>query len=475
MFSWVLDTPYGISADSATLALGLGLTVVWLASLRVLPGWGMGWRAVPTALFGWSWVGFGLAFVARFWVLSIDSVTFGDLSERLLAFPASTVNEALILAGLYWLAVTITYRFVRAPRVNVLAPIGRIVAGGGAAAFDVIAAVAVVAMLLLEFRDWVPAALNRPLGLITSLWVFAATAAWATSLASGGRRLGVRRWVYLLPGLLAFFIEPFRERLLLMLLIPLIAALFSGRRLRLGIVVAAFVVFGLASTVAVGWYRQITWEGQTVRESVEVLDPELWVKEPYYAPWTAILRRFHSFDSLMFYVNLVPDLVPFETDRNPLVDVALEGFVPRALYPDKPESRRAMLFSTTVWGYHDPGRMEANIAPSMAGDLYGAGGWHWVLIGAACWGVLIGALDSWSRSLDPGARAVIVASLSLLAAGGIERDFARAVATLAQNAIVLAGFGALLVRTLGLGPTGRPATRMVHARGDLARLPTSSP
>ena len=105
MLGWLLDTSYGISYDAWTLAFGVTLTVVWLASLRVLPGWGTGWRAVPTSLFGWSWVGFGLAFVARFWVLSVDAVTFGDLSERLLAFPASTVNvKGKTLEGLGALA-----------------------------------------------------------------------------------------------------------------------------------------------------------------------------------------------------------------------------------------------------------------------------------------------------------------------------------------------------------------------------------
>jgi len=475
VLDWLLDTSYGISYDSWTLALGLALTVVWLASLRVLPGARSGWRAVPTSLFGWSWVGFGLAFVARFWVLSVDAVTYGDLSERLIAVPAGTVNEALMLAGLYWIAVSVAFALARVPRLNPLDSIGRVVANGGAAAYDATVVVAVVAMLLLATGEYVPVALNRPLGLVTSLWAFPATAAWALSLRTGGERFGYRRWIYLVPGLVAFFMEPFRERLLLMLLIPLVGALFAGRRLRLTVVCGVFVAFGLASTIAVGWYRQITWEGQTVREAVEVLDPQLWLKEPYHAPWTAVLRRFHSFDSLVFYVNLVPEVVGYETDRNPLADVALEGFVPRALYPDKPESRRAMIFSTTLWGYSDVGQMEANIAPSMAGDLYGAGGWFWVLIGAACWGLLVGVLDGWSWKLEPSGRAVVIASLALLAAGGIERDFPRAVATLIQNAIVLAGFAALMVRALGLGPAGRESARSVHVGADLARYPASSP
>jgi hypothetical protein len=206
-----------------------------------------------------------------------------------------------------------------------------------------------------------------------------------------------------------------------------------------------------------------------------VFDLPLWVKEPYHAPWTAVLRRFHSFDSLVFYVNLVPEVVGFETDRNPLVDVALEGFVPRALYPEKPESRRAMLFSTTLWGYSDLGRAESNIAPSMAGDLYGAGAWQWVLIGAACWGLLLGLLDGWSWQLSPSTRAVIITSLALLAAGGIERDFPRAVATLLQNAVVLVGFAMLLVRTLGLGPARRDPARAAALGAELTRQPAASP
>jgi hypothetical protein len=475
--TWLLDTSYGITYDAWTLPLGLALTVAWVLSARVLPGAGTGWRAVPTSLLGWSWVGFGLAFVARFWVLSIDAVTYGDLSERLIAVPASTINEALMLAGLYWITVTAVFWLIRprVPRLNPLESIGRVVGQAGAAAFDAAVVVAVVAMLLQTATEWVPVVLTRPLGLITSLWAVAATAAWAISLRTAGERFGVRRWIYLLPGLVAFFIEPFRERLLLMLLVPLVAALFAGRRLRLAVVFGAFIVFGLASTIAVSWYRQIVWEGQTVRESSDVIDPQLWLKEPYLAPWTAVLRRFHSFDSLVFYVNLVPEVVGFESDRNPLVDVALEGFIPRALYPEKPESRRAMLFSTTLWGYSDVGRAESNIAPSMAGDLYGAGGWQWVLIGAACWGLLLGLLDGWSWQLSPSARAVIIASLALLAAGGIERDFPRAVATLLQNAIVLVGFAMLLVRALGLGPVRRDAARAAAIGADLARQPAASP
>jgi hypothetical protein len=450
--AWLIGTAAGLSADRWTLLLGLVMTALWLGSLFVLRTSRQGWRAVPGSLLGWSWVGFGLAFVVRFWVLSIDAVTYGDMSERLLAVPASVVDEALGLSALYWSAVVLAYRLVPAPRINLLQAVGRVVRPGNVAAFDALAAAALAAILVgpeVE-RNW--PVLVRPLALVGALWACAATAAWYLSLAAAGRRFAVRRWVYLAPGAVSFVYEPFRERLLLMLLIPLVAALFAGRRLRLGVVVVALAAFAIASTVAVGWYRQVAWDRQSVAVSGEHLDVELWLKDPYHAPWTAVLRRFHSFDSLIFYTYLVPDVVPFETDRNPVLDLLLEGFVPRALYPDKPESRRAALFSVTLWSYGDEERGEANIAPSMAGDLYGVGGWPWVVLGGAVWGALLGVLDGWRERLPPGGQTLVITALALLAAGGIERDFPRAAATLIQSAIVLIGTAIALTRAVGLGP-----------------------
>jgi hypothetical protein len=471
--AWLLGSTSGLSADRWTPLLGVLMTALWLASLFVLLTSRRGWRAVPCSLLGWSWIGFGLAFVVRFWVLSIDAVTFGDMTERLLAVPESVVNEALGLSVLYWAAVVVAYRLVPAPGVNPLSAVGRVVSPGAVPAYDVIALLSVLAVVAGPEVEGTWPALVRPLALIGSLWVVPAAAAWFLSLdAAGSRRFLVRRWLYLAPGLVSFAYEPFRERLLTMLLIPLLAALFAGRRVRLGLVALVFTVFALTSTLAVSWYRQVAWDRQSVSTPVENLDPELWLKDPYYAPWTAVLRRFHSFDSLVFYAYFVPDVVPFETDRNPLLDLALEGFVPRALYPDKPESRRAALFSVRLWAYGDDGHDEANIAPSMAGDLYGVGGWLWVAIGGACWGILLGVLDRWRERLGPGGQTVVVAVLALLAAGGIERDFPRATATLIQTAVVLIGLAMGLARAIGLGPPRLAGLRST-APSDWDREPAS--
>jgi len=450
--TWLSGTALGLAYDRWTLALALAMTALWIASPFLLRSRGRGWRAVPLSLLGWSWIAFGLAFVARFWVLSIDAVTYGDLSERLLLMPPSVVNQALLLGTLYWAAVLLAYRFGGATRLNPLASVGRVVGAGAVSAYDTLAVLAVAAMVLGADIERTPPALVRPLSLVGSLWAVAAAAAWFLSLEGGARRrFAVRRWVYLAPGVVSFVLEPFRERLLLMLLIPFLAALFAGRRLRLGVMIVVFSVFAIASTITVSWYRQVAWDRDNVPGSADHLDLDVWLKDPYYAPWTAVLRRFHSFDSLVFYTYLVPDVVPFDADRNPILDLLLEGFVPRALYPDKPESRRAMLFSVTLWSYGDAGRSEANIAPSMAGDLYGVGGWVWVLLGGGCWGALLGVLDRWRQRLPAGGQTVVVTVLALLAAGGIERDFPRAAATLIQTTIVLIGTAIVLGRALGAG------------------------
>jgi len=106
-------------------------------------------------------------------------------------------------------------------------------------------------------------------------------------------------------------------------------------------------------------------------------------------------------------------------------------------YPDKPESARAMYFSRTIWNQGSQEGGEANIAPSIVGDLYSDGGVHWVLIGGLLWGLLIGTFDRWRAWYSSTDQAVIVCYLALLVAGGLERDFPRAIGTIIQGILVM--------------------------------------
>jgi hypothetical protein len=77
------------------------------------------------------------------------------------------------------------------------------------------------------------------------------------------------------------------------------------------------------------------------------------------------------------------------------------------------------------------------IAPSMPGDLWSAGGAHVVVLGALAWGALIGFLDWWRRGLRGGPATALVALMAFRVAGGMERDFVHACATVAQVLIVM--------------------------------------
>ena len=83
MLDWLLDTSYGISYDAWTLALGLGPhgRVAGVAARAAGRAARAGGPCRPVAVRLVVDRGFGLAFVARFWVLSVDAVTYGDLSS----------------------------------------------------------------------------------------------------------------------------------------------------------------------------------------------------------------------------------------------------------------------------------------------------------------------------------------------------------------------------------------------------------
>src|SRR6266853_780102 len=93
----------GLAANEATwpifviVALFCALTLGALTPIR-----SRGWRVIPTTLFGFTWLGFGLDILIRFLLLSVDSVDFGNSTFRLAVLPAVTVNRCLMLSGLFW-------------------------------------------------------------------------------------------------------------------------------------------------------------------------------------------------------------------------------------------------------------------------------------------------------------------------------------------------------------------------------------
>ena len=87
------------------------MTLVWLASLRLVPNWRRnGWTALVKSVYGLVWLDFGLDIVLRFSMLAWNAVEWGNGTPRLVAQTADTVNTTLLYCGLFWLLVVMARR-----------------------------------------------------------------------------------------------------------------------------------------------------------------------------------------------------------------------------------------------------------------------------------------------------------------------------------------------------------------------------
>jgi hypothetical protein len=428
----------GIQCDAVGWLLALTAAFLWIISARLCFRAGRaGWQAIPLSLFGFAWIGFGVDYIIRFVVLSIDSVTYGNGTFRLANVPPSGINQALMMAVLFWATVSFGY-FVAVRRKGpgpfaIWNRAGELLTTGKT---DFLVGVSVLAILLAT-RPWFPRAVLTPMGLLGLLWIPSACVEWSQSESSLQQHGGssIRRWLYLLPGLLWFYVDPYRERLIQVALIPFIVAIFHGRRIRLATVVLGGIIFFLTITVLVGTYREIVWGEGPSDNNLKTGTWSNWIEDPYNSPWGQVLRRFHSLDSLILTVEYVPDIFPYQ-ERNVFVETFVRAFLPRALYLDKADIARGRIFATTIWGYGDQ-PVSAMIAPSIVGDLYSLNGPIWVIIGGLVWGLLLGVLEGWKDMLKRPYGLMVLTFLGLRFAIGVEQDFAHATATILQELVVL--------------------------------------
>ena len=83
----------GLACTESGWALATLLVVAWLAAPAIALIRRGGWRALPTSLLGFVWLGFGVDFVIRFGLLALDSVEFGNDTFR---FGMSDVGPSVI-------------------------------------------------------------------------------------------------------------------------------------------------------------------------------------------------------------------------------------------------------------------------------------------------------------------------------------------------------------------------------------------
>jgi hypothetical protein len=441
----VIVEDLGLATDASTWALFAVVAGAWMLSLRCIGQRGDGWLAVPTSLLGLAWLGYGVAVVLRFLLLSYDSITFGDYSERLFSQPASVVNETLVVALLYWVCLVVGHQIAR--RAFTRGGVGpgpfRFLNRIPARTMDryVYATTAVAtACVLVSASERLDRRFVTPLSLLGLMWVVPAALVWWASFKhpGTGTTLGAR-WVVLVPGVARAVLSPYREHVVLLLFVVFIAGVFAGRRHPLAKVAVVVVGCVLVITPLVSVYRSVAWRHMDLDAAVEDLGVQAWTEkgaDAVHAPWYEASRRFHALDSLLLTVDLVPGTLPY-SNRAVFSNAAFRSIVPSVVWATKDIADRGMVFSRTIWSFGDPDAVEAAIAPSMAGDLFEVGGVWYVVAGALVWGLMLGLCDRWISVLTAPAAAAALALLALHAFGSVERDFEHCVVSLIQALTVL--------------------------------------
>jgi hypothetical protein len=374
-------------------------------------------------------------------MLSYNAVEWGNGSPRLVAQTVDTVNITLTYCGLFWLLLALAYWL--AVRRKGAGPLGI----ARMFTVDLVYSAALPAVLLSSVLFYltdgpgnVPLALITPLSAMAYLYIVPATIVWWDHFRQPHPwwRVGSFQLLVLLPALVHGWRSPYRENLAPLFLVPLLSALFAGRRPVLRKLVPVALVCFLAVTSFIGGYRRIKWENAPTEEvaremrRADVLD---W----FSGNWGERMARFHSFDSMLLTVQLVPSARP-HSGRSVLVAPFARSFMPRFVYGDKGVANAGERFGTEIWAFEDPMARDhggASIAPSMPGDLYDSGGVLDIALGALIWGALLGLVDGWKGHLPLYCAAAITALAATHCAMSVERDFDHSVAGLIQIFLLL--------------------------------------
>ena len=431
----------GLRTDVLTWIIVAGMTACWMASVRLVPGWKRdGWPSLLKSLYGIVWLEFGLDIVLRFSMLAYNAVEWGNGTLRLVALPLDTVNRALAYCWLFWVLIVVAYAVaVRRHGAGPLA-LARSFTPEFAyeAAIPVVLAASVI-FYLIEGPSRLPLVVITPLSLLANLYVVPAAIVWWDHFRRPGPKwhIGTVHLLVLLPAVVRGVCSPYRENLAPIFIIPLIAAIFAGRRPALRKMVPTGLVCLLVLSTLVSSYRRIKWQNVRPEEVASGY------REGGFSGWLSgasdePMRRFHAFDSLLLTVELVPSLEPY-SGRNVLVSPLVRGLVPRFVYSGKSGADAGMNFGTRIWAFDDPVSREtsgASIAPSMPGDLYDAGGVFYIALGALIFGTLLGLVDGWKGHLPAYCGAAITVLVATQCAMSVERDFDNSIATFIQTLLV---------------------------------------
>jgi hypothetical protein len=431
----------GLQTNLYTWLIMAAMTGWWIASIGFVPGWSReGWPSLLKSVYGFVWLAFGLDILLRFLMLAYNAVEWGNNTPRLIVQTVDTVNSTLLYCGLFWLLVTVAYGLtVQRKGAGPLTLAREFTLDFAYEAAIPVAVLASVAMYLTQGQSRLPLVLITPLALLANLYMVPAVIVWWDHFCRSGPkwRISGVHVIVLLPALVRGWVSPYRENLAPIVLIPLIAAIFAGRRPGLRKVIPAGLIGFLFLSSLVSSYRRIKWENVRPEEVAREF------RQDGFGGWLGTasdepMRRFHAFDSMLLTVDLVPAMRPY-SERNVLLSPLFRGFVPRFVYSGKSAADAGMTFGARIWAFDNPTAREqsgASIAPSMPGDLYEAGGLLYIALGGLIWGGLLGLVDGWKEHLPEFCGAAITVLVATQCAMSVERDFDNSLSTFIQTLLV---------------------------------------
>ena len=394
-------------------------------------------KIVFISLFGYAWAAFFVDFILRFLVLVYNPELFRRTNFPLWLLPERALSRTwlhlLIFWGVFCCGFLIVYSWLpkRGPKILFRLDLLGYFHRDKIKVLDAIMAMTLIAAIWVNSPEIpTPRIILTPLGRFSALYVIPLVIAWG--LYYNGQPIKSRRFIYILPGIITYILSPYREHLLVLLLCWLIPAVVVGGKISTKKILVVLITFFIVGTILNSAYREIKWGPNVKNEERQT--------------WVLLSNRFHGFDSMSLTVYAVPHIFPYS--ERPIIRGLIYQVIPRMFFPSKKEVRHARQFSTSIWAIDKPRgvieRPSAMIAPSISGDLYSIHGVFTLILGAFLWGGIVGYLDRWVRGLKPVGRCVLFSLFGLCVAGGLERDFVNAAASIIHLVIIVLLMAAFL-------------------------------
>lgn len=435
-----------IDFSTISILLFFIFVLIWLYSIRKVLIYhyeSFNIKDIFFTFYGYVWLGFFTDVILRFVLLNAAPETYRATAFPLWSIPDDVFLFSFIMILLFWSIFTlfyfvvVKYKFTFFP--NILGKLELEPSKKIFMLFDFISFLSLVAVILVSgiLPLKLPRSLFTPIGYITSLYLIASFYLWYWFLS--GKYRDSRRYLYLIPGIVYYLFNPYRENLLLVFIPILINYLYLKKDLKIRRYAFGFIIIFLFVTILNYGYRNIIWEGEKSFQQSELLNYDKWESQPTLTPWAMALNRFHALDSFLLTVYLVPNIYPY-TNRIIVNDLIVQSLIPTALsggFKSDVGSKRGSEFAESIWSYTGETRISARIAPSMFGDLYRSNGIWMVLFGAMLWGIIVGLFENYRYYLKENAFLILISLFGLRFFGAIERDFVFAAANIIQFFILI--------------------------------------